>query len=341
MQDGKNLWCTYSIMSYNHLHLREDYDARVPTFVRAAKNISEAISLMLETAELRPLAITHRIKTFDSFFEKVTRKNYENPFEQNTDFVGIRVICYLPSDADVVVKILGQRLDVIESVNKSENLEPNEFGYRSHHLLLRVPSSWEQTPNYYGLRATPVEVQVRTIMMHAWAEIEHKLQYKSTNQVPGKLQRKLFLLSAKVEEVDEQFQELVVEVTKYRREISDTVITKNDFNTSLELNLDTLEKFIEFCYPGRAGHKKMTQDIFETVIKFNLTLNDLMEMVKKFKPLEDLRDSLVSSLNAPASLSYVLDVFQEGYTKTYTPATDRLAVINKLKQAYEDQNKSK
>lgn len=318
----------------NPQKLRIEFESRRPTFQRAAENIAEAISLLLERVDLKPLAVTQRVKTFGSFAEKVTRKNYDKPFEQNTDFVGIRVICYLPHDADAAVKTLKKEFDVIESINKSESLEPNEFGYRSHHLLLKVPSTWENTPNYQGLRGTPIEVQIRTLMMHAWAEIEHKLQYKSTSQVPRELQRKLFLLSGKVEEVDSQFQELVSDVTEYRKRIAEAVAKKGDFDTSLELNLDTFKELLEFFYPGKAAHAKMTQNLYEEVVKQGLTLPDLVNIAKDFKPLEKLLSKLVPDLAAAAYFGYALDVVKQGFTKSYNSSERRLEIIGKLKEKY-------
>ena len=55
---------------------------------------------------------------------------------------------------------------------------------------------WLVSPNYRGLGDIKIEIQVRTILMHAWAEIEHKLAYKNKAQIPESVTRNLALISA-------------------------------------------------------------------------------------------------------------------------------------------------
>src|SRR2546425_849967 len=175
--------------------LKTEYEKRVPRYYRAAANIREALSLFLDEYAVPHLAILARVKEFESFFDKTTAKNYSDPFLENTDFVGLRVILYFPKDISRVAEVIQTEFDVIEREDKADQFEVNEFGYRSYHMLVRVKSAWLSTPNYRGLDEITIEIQLRTVLMHAWAEIEHKLQYKSKEQVPRELQRKLFLLS--------------------------------------------------------------------------------------------------------------------------------------------------
>jgi putative GTP pyrophosphokinase len=50
---------------------------------------------------------------------------------------------------------------------------PNANGYRSLHLVVEVPVFLAE-----GRLMVPVEVQIRTIAMDFWAELEHQLRYK-------------------------------------------------------------------------------------------------------------------------------------------------------------------
>jgi putative GTP pyrophosphokinase len=56
---------------------------------------------------------------------------------------------------------------------------------------------------YQGMRA---ELQVRTVLQHAWAAIDHKLAYKRESDVPKGLLRQLSRVSALLEVGDEQFE---------------------------------------------------------------------------------------------------------------------------------------
>ena len=184
------------------------FEKQKDTYELLGNNIVSAINQFLSEKSLTAFAVTSRVKTFKSFSEKIVRKGYKNPFQEMEDLVGVRVIVYYPDEIEQVVSIIDDEFDVQTSENKSQILELDKFGYRSFHNIVTIPENWTQTPNYRGLSGLKCEIQVRTLLMHAWAEIEHKLQYKNEESVPSELRRKLFRLSAKFEEADEQFQEL-------------------------------------------------------------------------------------------------------------------------------------
>lgn len=316
--------------------LRAEYERRLPTFERAARNVRQAVEVLIENAGLQTLATLSRVKAFDSLREKVERKSYSAPFDQTTDCVGIRVIAYLPTDVEAIQLLLSREFEVVESADKAELLRPNEFGYRSHHLLLRIPKAWGTTPNYRGLESVTIEVQIRTILMHAWAEIEHKLQYKSAVQVPREQQRRLFLLSAKVEEADSQFQELVADVAAYRHQIADRAAESGKFDTKLELNLDTFKELVRFFYPSDEEHDVMTQNLFDEVILRKIDLPALVEYAKQFRPLEPELDKLVSPLAGVAKLNYALDVCAPGFKRPKNYSGGRNAIIKQLESRLKD-----
>lgn len=311
--------------------LRLEYDKRLPTYIRASKNIRDAIELLIEEAGIPFLTVLSRVKTFESFQEKIERKNYDSPFSQATDFVGIRVVLYFPKDVDVVKNLLSKEFYILESSDKSDLLKANEFGYRSHHLLLRTPKSWAKTPNYRGLNDVTVEVQLRTVFMHAWAEIEHKLQYKSNVQVPRDLQRKLFLLSAKVEEADDQFQSLVADVNTYRHEIALKASKEGKFDSTLELNLDTLKELLAFFYPENSTHDVMTQNLFDGIVRKNITLPELINYATQFRPYRETLGKFVSGLSSAAEFSYALDIFAPNYSTAKDYTDGRNEIIKKLR----------
>ena len=128
--------------------------------------------------------ISQRIKSGESIEEKLKRKGYktdrETEFEKLNDIAGIRIICRFEDDIYRIrdkiceqkeLKILKQK-DFVERQKKS--------GYRSLHLIIKIPVATEE-----GMREMKVEIQIRTIVMHLWAELEHEKCYKK-----GKRDRK-------------------------------------------------------------------------------------------------------------------------------------------------------
>lgn len=311
--------------------LRVEYDRRRPEFERAARNIREAIELLLGQESISALAVTSRVKNFTSFVGKVDRKGYTHPFEQNTDFVGLRLILYLPSDIPVVLALLKKEFDVLEDEDTSSRLADNEFGYRSHHVMLRVREEWTSTPSFRGLREISAEVQVRTLMMHAWADMAHSLHYKSTDQIPVALRRRLFLLSAKIEEVDQQFEDLVGDVAHYRRTVAEEASRRGEFDAKLELNLDTFKELIAFFFPAAEPHEVMTQELYQQVVRLGLTMPQLVEAAKALKGVESHLRTKVPHLRAPGYLGYALDVFVDDFEKSKLNSVVRREIIEQLR----------
>lgn len=239
----------------------------------------------LKSEGLKYLAIDSRVKDFNSFSDKVTRKNYQAPFEENEDFVGIRIIVYYPDEIDRIVEIIDREFDVQNSENKSQPLEVDRFGYRSFHKIIKVPEEWTSTPNYRNLGSYKCEIQIRTILMHAWAEIEHQLQYKNEASVPTELKRKLFMLSAKLEEADEQFQGLRDQASTYRKNLSKQFTNKSGKEDEIELNTDTLQLYLQTRYPNR---KSGSTDDYALLIEqlANMKINLVGALDKRLNELE-------------------------------------------------------
>ncbi len=312
--------------------LKELYDNSIGSFIRLKENLEDAIKIFLSDQNISYLTVYGRVKSFDSFYGKINTKNYTDPFKQTEDFVGIRIVLYFPSDIPRVEKLLHEKFLLEQSENKSNKLEINEFGYRSHHCIIKVVKSWCGTPNYRGLENLKCEVQIRTVLMHAWAEIEHKLQYKSKEQVPRELQRKLFLLSAKLEEADQQFEEVKLKSLEYQESISEKVKLQGFFDKSIELNLDTFRQFLIHYYPECTSNSTMEKNLFNLILDKSMDFSVLVDIADKFKPFEiDLIEQLKGSARANL-LSYAISIIKPGAIPDSRATKSRMAIINKFRK---------
>ena len=156
--------------------IKKQYFELLKSYEKLAGNIEVALKVLLEEAGIGYLAINCRIKSFDSFLKKIDRKHYDNPFVQIEDICGIRVICYYRSDMEKICEVISREFEVLEGEDKEELLDDNQFGYRSFHYIVKIREDWLAAPNYKGLGNLKAEIQVRTNLMHTWAEIEHKLE---------------------------------------------------------------------------------------------------------------------------------------------------------------------
>lgn len=122
-------------------------------------------------------SIKSRIKSFPSIREKLYRRNL--PFsldsikENLNDVAGVRVICGFVDDIYLLADCLTQQDDVKLITKKDYIKNPKPNGYRSLHLIVEIPIFL-----YNEKRFMRVEVQLRTIAMESWANLEHKLRYK-------------------------------------------------------------------------------------------------------------------------------------------------------------------
>ncbi|MEU7478911.1 hypothetical protein AB0A63_23195 [Lentzea sp. NPDC042327] len=190
------------------------------------KKLRELVCEILDHAGIDVFQVEGRVKTLDSFDEKIRRKSgkYDNPLTDMTDLVGVRIIAHYVEDVDRIVELLGKEFEVREehSMNKQDELAPDQFGYTSNHLVVRIGSRSERL-EWAKYADISVEFQVRTMSQHAWAAMHHKLGYKREADVPVPLQRKLFRLSALFELADEQFSTIKDAIDTLSGEYSDSV----------------------------------------------------------------------------------------------------------------------
>ena len=132
---------------------------------------------------------------------------YPSPLEDITDLAGVRIIAFFPSAVEKIGDCIREEFEVLEHENLSRSLLQEErFGYQSEHYLVRLDSKRTVLPEYEPHRGLIAEVQVRTILQHAWAEIEHDIQYKSSITIPNTIRRRFMALAGLLEIADREFQ---------------------------------------------------------------------------------------------------------------------------------------
>lgn len=174
-------------------------------------------------------SIEARAKTVESFRRKAEKTDetdasklkYTDPLTQITDLAGIRVIAFFPKSLKLVCEAIEKEFDIqwMKDLGE-ERFTQGRFGYQSIHFLVKLPTKkteWAEYKRFDGLIA---EIQVRTILQHAWAEMEHDIQYKSTEQIPTSIQRRFVALAGMLEIADREFQAVQDEDTKLRRAVS-------------------------------------------------------------------------------------------------------------------------
>jgi len=187
------------------------------------KSAASTVENLIRNAGIDYLSITARAKSVESFLKKIERKSYKNPQEEITDLAGIRVITFIESDVPKVCDIIRSAFNVhpTESLDKSTELGIDRFGYRSVHFVCDLGKARIKLPEFAAFDGLVFEIQVRTILQHAWAEMDHDRNYKFVGVLPTHLQRRLNLLAGMLELADREFATLAHEVDAYAQEVSD------------------------------------------------------------------------------------------------------------------------
>jgi len=183
----------------NDQYLNEAWEKH-PSYIRrffdnfdVNKKLCHEVEYILSTEiakkEIEIAQITSRAKTLESFCEKITRKSYNNPFDEITDFSGVRVVYLYSVNKVQIEKIIEKEFEVVEKVDKVL-VNENVFGYGALHYLVKIKNT-HAGARYDDLKNKICEIQVRTILHDAWAVVAHHLSYKQESDVPKELRRKL------------------------------------------------------------------------------------------------------------------------------------------------------
>jgi len=217
-----------------------------PLYRLFASKVQELVCSILKANDIVPHSVTSREKTGTSLKEKMTRdgKAYEDPLHEITDLAGVRIITYFPKDVDATVPILEKEfvIDKATSVDKRQSDDPSAFGYASVHLVVGLTKARSRLPEYGLFTDLKCEIQVRTILQHAWAEIEHDIVYQSNEEIPFQLRRKFASLAGLPEVADREFEMLRHEETEVRKTIAKTLTADN---LDIPINLDSVRLYLK------------------------------------------------------------------------------------------------
>jgi putative GTP pyrophosphokinase len=221
------------------------YAPFIPHYAACAAKLADLLAELVAYSNISTEAVEGREKELESFVQKLRdgSHQYEDPLSEMPDLVGLRVVTYFISDAAVVRQIIEQNFDI--DWNRSSvggtDADPDRFGYSSDHYQVQLLPDRAGLPEWEPYAGIWVEIQVRTVLQHAWAAISHKLQYKAEREVPRALRRQLSRMSALLEVADKEFAELNQATAELDAQYVAS-IGAGDFD--VELNADSLSAFL-------------------------------------------------------------------------------------------------
>lgn len=179
-----------------------EYAESWPVVRDVTEDYVRIVTSVLDEAGINYLTVTGRAKSLSSFAAKAARTAgghpvYADPAHEITDQVGVRVITYVHADVQAVAELLTDQIEVLDDRDLGrETASEGRFGYASRHLVIRA-----------GDHDRVAQIQIRTVLQHAWAEFEHDIRYKGTipdEHVPD-FDRRFTLAAGLLELADREF----------------------------------------------------------------------------------------------------------------------------------------
>ena len=211
----------------NDVDILREYDDVRDRYQEFARRLCDLVTQLLAASSVRPHSVTYRLKARDSLDRKLKGSPTKyGSLADITDICGLRVVTYFEDDVDAVSEIIERefQVDFSNSVDKRASLDPDRFGYLSVHYVIGLSPQRALLAEYNGFSQLAAEIQIRSILQHAWAEMEHDLGYKSKVEVPRTIQRRFSRLAGLLELADHEFTKIRQELGEYEERITERIV---------------------------------------------------------------------------------------------------------------------
>ena len=147
--------------------------------------------------------IDTRIKEPKSIVKKMEKKKYDktylNLIDKINDIAGMRIVCTLRDDIFFIRDLIKQMPEIHILKEKDYVTNPKPSGYSSYHMIVEVPVKLTQKTIY-----VKCEIQIRTMAMDFWASFEHKVKYKTEQNINKKTSKELVTCAKMINKFDDK-----------------------------------------------------------------------------------------------------------------------------------------
>lgn len=287
----------------------QQYRELKPVYEKMASDVTSRLKKCFADAGIIVAAIESRVKTEGSLAGKLELKGHKySDIYDITDILGLRVITFYIDDVDKVASAVERLFDIDweNSIDKRKAHETDSFGYLSLHYICRLKDCQPGADSDNAGRIR-FEIQMRTVLQHAWANMNHDTGYKSGVEIPRVYLRNLSRLAGMLELVDDEFSRIRTELADYRRKVQALVESGN--LEEVQLDGDSFRSYLEI-HPFDALNRRIAS-LNQAEIQ-NDSFAPYLPLFKAmgFKTLGDI-DNMVKTYSEAA---YQIACFQLGLT---------------------------
>ncbi len=299
-------------MTIKDSDLQNWYDNNRLKYDQLCLSVKNILENVLSQEKIALVGIHHRTKQLISLKNKCSKKKYED-IQMIMDISGIRIIALVEDDLKAISTIIENTFNIHkeDSIDKTNELGVDKFGYRSIHYICDLGPKRTALEEYKDLKNLRFEVQIRTALSHAWAEIEHDRGYKLKGQLPNELKRRFNLLSGLLESADLEFNRLTQEIKTYNATLkssNEEQILNEEINKVSIINYLN-KKILNSGFNLKPNDYSIASlqdegdNFYKLLSKFNIvTINDIEKIWKK-----NSNKISIETYKASENLHYILN----------------------------------
>lgn len=259
--------------------IMSQYEERKKEYEKMSEKLVSLLYILLDSDNISVNTINSRVKESSSLQEKIDKKGEKyNCLDDITDIIGSRIITYYSDDVDKIADIIEHEfiVDVKNTIDKRKSMDPDRFGYMSLHYVCQFSPKRTSLPEYSRFEGRKFEIQIRSILQHTWAEIEHDAGYKSQIGIPKDIKRYFSRLSGLLELADDEFIRIREKLSDYEKMVSKNLLEDND--EEILIDSISLKKYLNINNEIKKLNNKISK-INNTIIKADVSLdNSILEL---------------------------------------------------------------
>jgi ppGpp synthetase/RelA/SpoT-type nucleotidyltranferase len=289
--------------------------------------------------------VSNRAKRVDRLKEKLDKRNQKKDYKTRksiendiVDLAGIRVALYFPSERKIIGQVIIDLFDIVETKEFPENPHKPKHnkrfsGYWATHYRVKLKKSDDIDKRFTN---TVFEIQVASVLMHAWSEVEHDLVYKPFS---GELSEDELAILDEInglvltgEIALERLQKAITERTKKQAEITDkydltNLMFNNYQNNFKKINFGNTEYLANYL---KAIQKIDTSQITEAMTRVNQNINESFsdQLFQNIIAINKSQDNLKKYFSQITTDKKKVSGF-ELFTKTWITFEKVIAQLNK------------
>lgn len=220
----------------------EEYRKERDNFLALEDVVYKKLAELVKTSGIQTLSIEHRVKSETSLAGKLVKNGdwYQN-LGNITDILGARVICFFNDEVDKLGELVEKSftVDWENSSDKRALIKADSFGYLSLHYICYFDSKSGYPASICNKK---FEIQIRTILQHTWAAIEHDIGYKSEFGLPREYARGFSRIAGLLELADDEFMRVRDGMKAYTDDIRRRI--KENHADNVAINMVSMREFV-------------------------------------------------------------------------------------------------